>query len=320
MVECALQQRAARLEEVIAALRRRFGEWIIYRLREARPADRAPAISTGSPGLDRATGVGGLPRGRLIELLGPPTSGKSTLAFHVLASAQRDRGFAALIDAAHNADLDRLRRCGVDLRDLLLVVPDSPREAFDIASLLVASQGLDALLIASANALALGPLGDRRAFSAGLARLMVELAGAPTVVMVVVQQDAVWRSAGRPAARVLAHAAALRIAFHPLGLVTHPSGEVLRLRVRAEVLKNRLGPPYRSAELQIRRDGGIDTAAELFTLGLLEGLLWRAPGFGGYGFGERWLGRGREGAIRAIEEDAALRAALAAALLDRQRS
>lgn len=142
MLDRSSETRAARLEQVLAALRERFGDWIIYRLRDARPSIGAPALSTGSLGLDRATGVGGVPRGRLTELCGPPTSGKSTLAFHVLANAQRERGFVALIDASHAADFGQLQRCGVDLADLLLVVPQGAREALDIACLLVASEGL----------------------------------------------------------------------------------------------------------------------------------------------------------------------------------
>ncbi len=309
------EARAARLEQVLEALRRRFGEWVIYRLREARPVVGARAVSTGSLGPDRATGMGGAPRGRLAELCGPPTSGKSTLAFHALANAQRERGFVALIDAGHGADLGQLRRCGVDLADLLLAVPESAREALDIACLLVASEGLDALVIADANALVLGPFGDRRAFATGLGGLVIELARTRTAVVVVMHHDAAWRTAGREPSRLLAHAAALRIACRPLGLVTHTSGEVLGLRLWAEVVKNKLAPPHRAAEIEVRRDGGVHGTAELFALGLAEGLVRVGPGSVGYCFGDRWLGRGREGALRALDADPALPIALRAALL-----
>jgi recombination protein RecA len=309
--------RATRLEQALEALRRRFGEWIIYRLREARPAVGALAVSTGSLGLDLATGIGGVPRGRLTELCGPPTSGKSTLAFHVLANAQRERGFVALVDAGHTADLGQLRRCGVDLEDLLLAVPESAREALDIACLLAASEGLDALVIAGANALVLGPFGDRRAFALGLGRLVVELADNATALVVVVDQDGAWRAAGGSAARALAHAATLRIVCRPLGLVTHASGEVLGVRLRAEVAKNRLAAAQRAAEVEVRRDGGVHAATELFTLGLADGLVRSGPDALGYCFGDTWLGRGRQAAVRALDAEPELRAALRAALVGR---
>ncbi len=261
--------RAERLERAVETLRERFGEWIVYRLRDARPAVGGRAVSTGSLGLDRATGIGGIPRGRITEISGPPTSGKGTLAAHVLASAQANGGFAALIDADHSADLERLRACGVDLGDLLLAVPRSAREALDIASLLAASGGLDALVLSSANALVRGPLGDPPAFASGLRRLVVELGGSPTAAMFLVHADRSWRPGGN-AARALAHAASLRVRCEPLRLLTHPSGEVLGLRLRAEAIKNKLAPPHVCAQIEVLRGRGIDAAAEAFELGLAE--------------------------------------------------
>ena len=316
MIECSGEPRAVRIERVLAALRERFGDWIIYRLRDARPGLAERAISTGSLGLDRATGRGGVPRGRLTEFFGPATSGKSTLASHVLANAQRQRGFVALIDAGHAADFARLQRCGVDLADLLLAVPESAREALDIAGLLVASEGLDALVIGAASSLVLGPLGDPGAFGLGLRRLLAELAHAPTAVLAVVHDDPPWRLAGRNAARALAHAATLRVAFRPVSLIAHPSGEVLGLRLRAEVIKNKLAPPHGVAEFEIWRDRGVHGAAELFALGLQDGLIGEHPGSLGYWLGDTWLGRRRQAAIDALESDPALAAAVRAALLE----
>ncbi len=131
----AEQTRAERLERAVEALRERFGQWIVYRLRDARPAVGERTIPTGSLGLDRATGIGGVPRARVTELSGPPTSGKGTLATHIIANAQTNGEFAAPIDCDHSADLDRLRACGVDMGNLLLAVPRSAREALDMPSL-----------------------------------------------------------------------------------------------------------------------------------------------------------------------------------------
>lgn len=306
--------RAERLERALEALRERFGPWIVYRLAEARPATGQKAVSTGTLGLDRATGVGGVPRGRITELAGPPTSGKGTLAAHVLANAQHHGGFAALIDADHSADLDRLRTCGVDLADLLLAVPRTAREALDIACLLAASGGLDALVLSSANSLAGGPLGAPRTLMAGVQRLVVELFGSPTAAVFLVHTDSSWRSARNPA-RALAHAATLRITCSPLDLVTHASGEVLGLRLRAEVAKNKLAPPYRAAEFEIRRDRGVHAAAEAFDLGLEEGIIVTGPGTLGYQFGDVWLGRGRGPAVRALDADPTLLSQLQDTLL-----
>ena len=294
--------RAERLERALEKLRRRFGEWIVYRLRDARPSVGESSVPTGSLGLDRATGIGGVPRGRIAELCGPPTSGKGTLAGHILANAQRGGGFAALIDADHSADLDRLRGCGVDLPDLLLAVPQGALEALDIACLLAASGGLDALVISSTNGLVRGPSGDPRAFARGVRRLVVELSGSPTAAVFLAHTGPGCQYSPN-AALTLAHAASLRVECVPLGLVTHPSGEVLGLRLRAEVAKNKLAPPHGTADFEVLRDRGVHAAAEAFDLGLVEGLVSSGPGSSGYVFGDAWLGRGRDRAVRALGAD-----------------
>ncbi len=294
--------RTERLERAVEALRERFGPWIVYRLRDARPAVGERSVPTGSLGLDRATGIGGVPRGRITEISGPPTSGKGTLAAHILANAQADGGFAALIDADHSADLDRLRACGVDLEDLLLAVPRSAREALDIASLLAASGGLDALVLSGVNALVRGPIGDPPAFASGLRRLVVELGGSPTAAVFVVHTYRSWRPGGN-SARALAHAASLRVRCEPLRLLTHPSGEVLGLRLRAEAVKNKLAAPHGWAQIEVLRGRGIDAASEAFELGVATGLVGDGPGSLGYVFNRTPLGRGRERAIRALGAD-----------------
>lgn len=303
--------RAERLERAIEELRRRFGEWIVYRLREARPTIGKRTVSTGSLGLDRATGIGGAPRGRVSELSGPPTSGKGTLAAHVLANAQAGGGFAALIDTDGSADLERLKASGVDMEDLLLAVPQSPWEALDIACLLAASNGLDALVISSTNGLVLGPRGDGRAFAAGLRRLPVELSGSPTAAVFLTHIDHAWSVNGN-SARALAHAATLRIACTPLHPIIHASGEVLGIRLRAEVVKNKLAPPCRAAEFEILGGRGIHAAREAFELGQAAGLVSAGPL--GFSYGDTWLGKGREQAVRTLDHDSALRSRLQSAL------
>lgn len=304
--------RDERLQTVLRELERRFGSWIVYRLKDARPAARSAggasrsAISTGALSLDLATGVGGFPRGRIVELVGPPSSGKSVLAFHLLANAQHQRGFVTLVDAAHRADFEQMARCGVDLADLFLVVPESIREALDVATLLVESGGLDALVI--------GPLGElvgnssREAWDAArrIGRLSAVQNLSPTAVALLTDEGA--RPAPSPLGRAVRHFASLRLQITPRYPLIHPSGDISGLRVRVETIKNRLAPAQCRVELDLRRDRGVHHEADLFDLGLANGILEER--LSGICFDQQILGRGRVRAIAALERDSALARAL----------
>jgi recombination protein RecA len=288
-----------RLPAAVRELERRFGPWIVYRLKEARPRLGEHAIPTGALSLDLATGVGGYPRGRMTEVSGPRSSGKSILASHLLANAQQQHGFVALIDSTHQANIEQLARCGVDLPDLFLVVPQRIREAIDIAALLIDSGGLDALVI--------GPLGEligdsRRAgreAAEGLARLNTALRLSPTVALFLTERDR--RPAAIPLSRALRHFATLRVLLTPLRPLLHPSGDLLGLRVRAEIAKNKLAAAPRQSELDLRRDRGVHREADLIDLGLATGVLSACAI--GICFGRTVLGRGRARAIAALESD-----------------
>jgi recombination protein RecA len=324
----ATASREAQLQSVLRALERRFGPWVVYRLKDARQtvADRwagpaiptdapvgvrpSPAISTGALSLDLATGLGGFPRGRIVELFGPASSGKSILAFHLLANAQRQHGFVTFVDAAHQASFEQMARCGVNLADLFLIVPETASEALDATALLVESGGLDALV--------LGPLADLlgtpgttgSAAAEQLARLNAGLRDSPTVVAFLTDQPI--RAAAGSFARALRHFATLRCQVTPLRPLLHPSGDVLGLRIRVDVTKNRLAPASRATELDLRRDRGIHPEADLVDLGLRRGLLVERAF--GLCFGPAILGRGRARAIAALERDADLTHALHVAL------
>ena len=300
-----------RLAATLHELERRFGPWIVYRLRDARPTvggsrGNSGAIGTGALSLDLATGIGGFPRGRISEVIGPTGSGKSVLTFHLLANAQRERGFVTFIDAAHRADFEQMARCGVDLADLFLVVPESVREALDVASLLVESGGLDALVI--------GPLAGlignshREIWDAAerLGRLNLGLSAAPTAVAFLTD-DGAFASNG-PYLRALRHAASLRLRVTPRQPLLHPSGDVGGLRVRVETIKNRLAPAQRQTELDLRRDRGIHAEADLIDLGLARAAIEER--LSGLCFGHYVLGRGRARAIAALERDPSLARAL----------
>jgi recombination protein RecA len=312
--------REARLQAVLRELERRFGPWIVYRLRDARPSPRpnGTAIPSGSLGLDHAIGVGGFPRGRIVELIGPPTSGKSLLSYHLLANAQRRGGFVTFVDSAHRADFEQMARCGVDLADLFLVVPESIVEAIEVAALLVESGGLDALAIGPLADLIGSSLPKARLAANRLARLNAVMASSPTVVAFLTDRmadhstdclpDHGPRSASRaplpPWGRALRHFASLRIQLTPLKPLAHPSGDVVGLRVRAEAIKNRLAAAERRVELDLRRDRGIHREAELIDLGLATAVLVDRPL--GLCFDAHLLGRGRARAIATLENDPAL--------------
>jgi recombination protein RecA len=295
------------LQAVLHELERRFGPWIVYRLKDARPVVADPAragraISSGSLGLDLATGVGGFPRGRIAELVGPPSSGKSLLTFHLLANAQRQGGFVALVDAAHQAGFEQMARCGVDLADLFLVVPESVGEALEVAALLVESGGLDALVVGPLAELIGGSLAQARLAAEKIARLNAVLHASPTVVAFVTERGA--DPPGRPVGRALRHFATLRLQLTPLRPLVHPSGDVLGLRARVETIKNKLAPAPRQVELDLRRDRGIHREAELIDLGLAAGILEEHSL--GICFARRVLGQGRARAIAALENDPTL--------------
>lgn len=298
--------RAQRLQIALQELERRFGPWIVYRLKDARPVWRAQSISSGTLAVDHLIGVGGFPRGRIVELIGPASSGKSVLSYHLLANAQRQGGFAAFIDAAQRASFEQMARCGVNLTDLFLVVPESAYEALEIAALLAESGGLDALVIGPFAELIGASRFAAQATATKLGRLNAALRESPTVVACLT--DAVRHPSAASVGRALRHFATLRISSTPLRPIVHPSGDVLGLRIRLETIKNKLAPPRRQAELDLRWDRGIHQEAELVDLGLARGMLDVQPL--GICFGSALLGRGRARAIATLENDPTLAQAL----------
>ncbi|HEX5414623.1 MAG TPA: ATPase domain-containing protein [Chloroflexota bacterium] len=310
MIDPASRQvRSERLEAVLRELERRFGPWIVYRLRDGPLQERAvSAIPSGSLALDFALGIGGYPRGRIVEIVGPSGSGKSILAFHLLANAQRQRGFAVYVDAGHRADYEQMARCGISLADLFLVVPESAAEALEVASLLVESHGLDALAFGPLAEL-VGPRADlARDTARRLARLNAVLAGAPTSVLFLSADPPTgarrpWPSLA-PLSRALRHFASVRLQTAPVAPVRHASGDILGWRVEVTTIKNKLAPAQRRAVLELRRDRGIHPAADLLDLGLARGIVVET--LAGLCLDTHFLGRGRAGALSSLESDPTL--------------
>jgi recombination protein RecA len=310
----------------LAAIAARLGPGVVRRLRDVPPRDPSDrAIPSGSLGLDLATGLGGLPRGHVTELLGPDSSGKTALLYAALAATQRAGGIVALIDAEGTVDAEALVACGVDLADLLLAHPASAPDALLILTILARCRALDLLGLSSVPALRDLPGGQvrgslhgelaardaARLLTRGLRVLAVALKDSPTAVLLTnhllpaAPDQPAYRSLGGLALR---HHAALRIAVTPLALLPDGAGGYRALRVGLTVAKHKLGTPGGTGTIEVRLGGAIDRAAELIALGRAVGLVQDGPG--GLTWGATILGHDEAHARRALHNDAALAAAL----------
>ena len=317
---------AGRVEVVLRLIEARFGPGVVRRLGEARPSRDDRAVPSGSLGLDLATGVGGLPRGHLTELLGPASSGKTALLYSALAATQHRGGLVALIDAEGSADAEALLGCGADLGDLVLARPTSAADALLLLTILARCGGLDLLALASVAALRDLPLSARprgaladlrrydvaRLLARGLRVLMAALRDTPTAVVVtneLLPGPPEHRTAGGLALR---HYAALRVAVAPLARLPDGAGGTRGLRVGLTVIKSKVGAPGGRAEVDVLVGRGVDRAGELLDLGLAAGVVERHPL--GLLHGRDLLGRGTEAARRLLTADPALAEALDAAI------
>ena len=320
-------RRARHLAAALGALEARFGAGVVRRLRDAPahdPTDRA--VPSGSVGLDRATGLGGFPRGHLTELLGPESCGKTTLLHAALAATQRAGGLVALVDAEDGADGASLAAAGCDLDTLLVVTPTSARDALLVAIILARCGGLDLLGFASLAALRDLPPGTRHPrpvehaaletaglLTRGLRVLTAAMKDSPTALVATnrAQPDAPdappHRSTGGLALR---HFAALRVAVTPLAAVPGIDGG---LRVRLTVVKHKLGVGGGRAEVDLVPDGGLDRAEELARLALAAGLL--VPGPYGVAYAGTSLGGTPAAIRRRLAADPVLADGIRAALL-----
>jgi recombination protein RecA len=288
----SFEARQALLEDLRRQLAARFGEHVLLRWQTARPQRGVRALLTGSLVLDVLTGIGGLPRGRLSELAGPPSSGKRTLAAHMVAQAQRGRGWAAYLDGAASVDPDRFAAWGVDLTDLLWALPTSLAEALAMAQLLVRTRALDLVV------LDVRPGWPERLLARGVRRLRPLLRRAPTVLLVVRDLLPSDPDAGLGGA-------ALRLRLVPEGELWLGDGVRAGLRVRLRVLHSVFTPPVDSpVALELDERAGLRRAAELFDLACWLGVVTRHPlGFLG---AETVLGRSRNAAIARLEAEPAL--------------
>ena len=308
--------KAKALELAIGQIDRHFGQGAVMRLGDAIEDDSAGAISTGSISLDVALGVGGVPRGRVVEVYGAESSGKTTLAYHVMASAQAGGGTAAYIDAEHALDPGYAAKCGVDIEELLVSQPDTAEQGLEICEYLVRSNAVDVVVVDSVAALVPraeleGDMGDThvglqaRLMSQALRKLTSSISRSNTCVIFINQlREKVGVFFGNPevtpGGRALKFYSSVRIDLRRLESIKQGT-DVLGNRVRARIVKNKVAPPFRVSEFDIMYSEGISKHGELLDIGVNEDIITKSGSF--YSFGDIRLGQGRENSKRFLMEN-----------------
>ncbi|AKM79650.1 MAG: Protein RecA [Candidatus Beckwithbacteria bacterium GW2011_GWB1_47_15] len=289
-------------------IEKQYGAGSIMRLGEQQHTDIA-FIPTGSPALDIALGIGGLPRGRITEIFGPEASGKTTLCLHVIAEAQKKGGTAAFIDAEHALDPQRAQSIGVNLDDLLISQPDTGEQALEITETLIRSGGLDVICIDSVAALVPkaeieGEMGDSmigvqaRLMSQAMRKLTSAISKSKTTVIFTNQlRMKIGVMFGNPettpGGKALKFYASIRLDCRKIGNIA--DGDIIiGSRHRIKVVKNKVAPPFRLAEIDILNLGGISKVGDLIDLGVEHGILTKSGSF--YKYGEDVIGQGKEAA------------------------
>jgi len=315
------------LKGVVASVEKQFGKGAIMALGDDGAAEPVNTIGTGSLALDLATGVGGYPRGRIIEIYGPESSGKTTMALHAIAQAQRSGGVCAFIDAEHAIDINYARAIGVETDKLLVSQPDTGEQALDIAEMLVRSGAIDLIVVDSVAALTPraeleGEMGDSHM---GLqARLMSQalrkLAGIShrthTTLMFINQlRQNIGVTFGNPetttGGNALKFYASMRLDVRRIGQVKI-GDELVGGRTRVKMAKNKCAPPFTEAEFEIRYGTGVDVAAELIDLGLARGLVEKSGNH--LSFAGTQLGNGREKSRDALAQSPELQSTMRQAI------
>ena len=303
------------LESVLSQIRKEFGELSILRLGENAHAD-IPVIPTGALSLDLALGVGGLPRGRIVECYGQESSGKTTLALHVVANAQKSGGIAAFIDAEHALDPGYAKKIGVNLDDLIVSQPNSGEEALSICEQLCKSGALDVIVVDSVAALTPqaeidGNMGDShmglqaRLMSQAMRKLTGALAQSKTLCIFTNQvREKIGIMFGNPettpGGKALKFYASCRMQVQRIGAIKDPGGTVIGNRTRVKVVKNKVAPPFTEAEFDILYSCGISWEGSVLDAALARGVVEKRGSWISYGTEQ--LGQGSMATIEFLRE------------------
>ena len=312
----------AALSAVLAQIQKEFGDGAIMRLGSDDKTVEVPAISTGALTLDLAIGIGGVPRGRVIEVFGPESSGKTTLVSHIIANAQKAGGLAAFIDAEHALDPSYAKKIGVNLDELLVSQPDSGEEALQIAETLVKSNSLDVVVVDSVAALAPkaeleGQMGDShvglqaRLMSQALRKLTAAINRSKTTCIFTNQiREKIGVMFGSPettpGGRALKFYASVRLDVRRIGTIKDPTGRVIGSRTKVKVVKNKVAPPFTEAEFDIMYAEGISWTGSVVDAAIQHGLFEKRGSW--LSFEGQQVGQGRDSARDALKADAELAA------------
>ena len=315
IVEGGEMDREKALEAAISQIERNCGKGSIMRLGQNVKAVEVEAISTGSLGLDIALGIGGLPRGRVIEIYGPESSGKTTLALHVIAEAQKRGGICGFIDAEHALDTVYARKLGVDLEHLLISQPDTGEQALEITDTLVRSGAIDVLVVDSVAALTPkaeleGEMGEQlpgsqaRLMSQALRKLTASISKSRCMVIFINQiRMKIGVMFGSPettsGGNALKFYASVRLDIRRIGAIKERE-EVVGNQTRVKVVKNKVAPPFKQIEFDIMYGEGVSKTGELVDLGVKAGIVEKSGSW--FSFDSERIGQGRENAKAFLKE------------------
>ncbi len=313
--EAKINQKEKVLNAVIGDLRGKFGDGSIMKLGEIKRVD-VDVIPTGSLSLDFNLGVGGLPRGRVIEIFGAESSGKTTLALHIISEAQKKGGVAAFVDAEHALDPEYAKKLGVDISNLLISQPDAGEQALEIVESLVRSGAIDVVVVDSVAALTPraeieGEMGDShmglqaRLMSQAMRKLTAAVAKTNTIVIFINQtRMKIGVVFGNPetttGGMALKFYSSVRIEVKRIAQIKQ-SDKIIGNRIKVTVVKNKVAPPFKSCELDIIYNEGFSKTAEILNLGLLHGVISKAGAW--FSYNNEKIGQGMEGAMAYLKEN-----------------
>jgi recombination protein RecA len=311
-----ITEKGKALELAIGQIEKKFGKGSIMKLGESAAMSPVEAIPSGSLSLDLALGIGGIPRGRITEIFGPESSGKTTLGQHIIAEAQKRGGIAAYIDVEHALDPAYAHRCGVNVEEMYISQPDTGEQALEITEALVRSGAVDIIIIDSVAALASqaeieGEMGDThvalqaRLMSQALRKLAAAIGKTGTAVVFINQlREKVGIVFGNPevtpGGRALKFYSSVRIDLRRADTIKQ-GNEIIGSHVKARVVKNKVAPPFRSAEFDIMFDHGISREGDLLDLSVQLGLVSKSGAF--FSYGDIRLGQGRENAKQYLSQN-----------------